>query len=349
MSDTEQKKSLRIALDAMGGDFAPASEVQGAVKLFDNVQMQNMLEIVFVGDETKIKNALAKSDTSKIRYSIVHADDVITMDDEPTHALKKKKNSSIYIGTELLAQQKVDAFCSAGNTGAMLAASTLLLGRINGVSRPTIGSFFPNPKEHPTLLLDVGANIEVKAKYLYEFAVMGSIYANYMQGIPQPRVGLMNIGEEESKGTEVLHQTYQMLKESNLNFIGNVEGRDILNGECDVVICDGFTGNIILKFAESVYGLIKTKFKQYAKKGFLNKLALMMSAPAMKSVFKDFDYQQYGGVPVLGVNGVVIIGHGKSTPMAIQNMLLRAVEQVKQEINKKIEIALNPNVINNKV
>ncbi len=340
-------KTYKVALDAMGGDFAPTNEIQGAILAFDEKDVSGNLEIVFVGIESKIQAILDGLDKKNLKYSIVHADEVITMDDDPTAAIKKKKNSSLYIGLEMLANRSVDAFISACNTGAMLSTATVLLGRIKGVSRPTIGSFFPSQTENLTFVLDVGANVDVKARYLFEFAVMGSIYLNQMAGIQNPRVGLMNIGEEESKGSEILQQTYQMLKQSNLNFVGNVEGRDILNGSCDVVICDGFTGNVVLKFAESVYGLIKSKIKDYSKAGLKNKFMLMLSAPVFKKIFKDFDYQSYGGVPILGVNGVAIVGHGKSTPRAVKNMIIKALEQVRKDVNSKIENALNSNDITN--
>jgi len=341
--ENPQNRTLRIALDAMGGDFAPNNEIQGAVKVFDDPQFPENVEIVLIGKENEIKSALAHVDHKKVRYSIVHADEVITMDDEPTAAIKKKRNSSLYKGFDLLSKNEVDAFVSAGNTGAMLSTATVLLGRIKGVSRPTIGSFFPSQVDSPTIVLDVGANVDVKARYLYEFAVMGNIYMNQMRAIENPRIGLLNVGEEPSKGTELLQQTYQMLAESKMNFIGNVEGKDILNGACDVVVCDGYTGNAILKFAESVFTLIKFKLKEYMNSGLLPKIFLMISKPVLNTLFKGFDYQKYGGVPILGVNGVAIVGHGKSSPLAIQYMIMKAVEQVQKEVNKKIEAELSSN------
>lgn len=340
-----KKKFIRIAVDAMGGDFAPLNEVQGAIFAFQNKEPFTDFEIVLVGDEEKIKDAIKNYKPKKFNYSIVHAEDVVTMHDEPTFAVKKKKNSSLYKGIKLLSENYVDAFVSAGNTGATLSTATVLLGRIEGVSRPTIGSFFPTVGKFPTLVLDVGANIDVKPKYLYEFAVMGSIYFRSMFGIENPRVGLLNIGEEETKGSEILLATYKILKESSLNFIGNVEGRDVLLGTADVVVCDGLIGNIILKFAESVLGLFKTKVRNYSRKSIVNALKVLLLKPALRNMLKDMDYQQYGGVPLLGVNGVVIIGHGKSSPIAIQNMIFTAIEQVKKEINKKIERALNPSFV----
>jgi glycerol-3-phosphate acyltransferase PlsX len=338
---SRMNRPLRIALDAMGGDFAPQNEVQGAILAAQQLHRQNIpVEIVFVGKEKEIHSALAQQDTDRLVYSIVHADEIVTMDDDPTAVLKKKRNSSLFKGVELHSNGYVDAFVSAGNTGAVLSTATIVLGRVKGVSRPTIGSFLPTQLGNPVLLLDVGANIEGRPRFLYEFAVMGSIYSRQVLGVENPRIGLLNIGEEKTKGTENILQTYALLEESSLNFIGNVEGRDVLIGSADVVVCDGFVGNIVLKFAESMLGLLKAKIKDHARKGLLQKLGVMLMVPTLKSVLKDFDYQEYGGVPLLGVNGVVIIGHGKSSPKALKNMIVRSVEVVQKDINKKIENAL---------
>jgi glycerol-3-phosphate acyltransferase PlsX len=262
------------------------------------------------------------------------------MNDDPTDAIKNKKESSIYKGLEFHKSGKSDAFVSAGNTGAMLAVSTVLLGRVKGVSRPTIGSFFPSVSDLPVLVLDVGATIEPKAKYLYEFAVMGSIYYKEIIGKQNPSIGLLNVGEEEIKGTEIVKETYSLLKKSSLNFIGNVEGRDIFDSKSDIVICDGFVGNIVLKFAESFLGLLKSTIKDYSEKSLFNKVKVGIMVPVLKDILKTLDYQNYGGVPLLGVNGVSIIGHGKSSPIALENMILTAKEMVTAEINSKIEKAL---------
>lgn len=329
----------RIALDAMGGDNAPRTEIEGAVSALRRLGSE--IEIVFIGREDSIKSALAAIDTSGLSYSIVHADETVGMEEDPTSVFRKKKNSSLYRGLEMHAAGEVDAFVSAGNTGAVMSVATLLLGRIKGVSRPTIGSFMPNEHGTATLLLDVGANAEVRPKFLYEFAVMGSIYSRQIRGVEQPRVGLLNIGEEPSKGTEVVLQAYSELQNSKaIHFIGNVEGRDIFKGTADVVVCDGFTGNIVLKFAESMLGLLKSRLKSYASRGLLSKLAIALVVPTLKKVLKDLDYQEYGGVPLLGVRGVVIIGHGSSTPLAIQNMILVANEMVNKNVNQRIEEAL---------
>lgn len=339
---SEAKKLFKIALDAMGGDFAPKNEVLGAIEMFKDKPSSLDIEIVFVGDESAIRNVLNREkNISGLKYSIVHTTETVTMNDDPTEALKKKKNSSLYKGLELHANGLVDAFVSGGNTGATLSHATIILGRIKGVSRPTIGSFFPSVKDYPPLLLDVGANVDSKPHFLYEFAIMGSIYANQILKIDRPTVGLLNIGEEEKKGNELARQTYQLLKNSDLNFIGNVEGRDVLLHGADVIICDGFEGNIVLKFAESVLVTLKTKIKNFASKSLLNKLSVGIMLPTLKKILKGFDAQEYGGVPLLGVNGVVIIGHGSSSPKAIKYMLLKAVEIVERDVNKKIEDAIN--------
>ncbi|MBI3260180.1 MAG: phosphate acyltransferase PlsX [Ignavibacteriae bacterium] len=331
---------MRIALDAMGGDYAPDNEVQGAVLAAESVSSQTDLEVIFVGREQDIRASLSKIDSSKLRYSIVHADDIVGMADEASTVVKKKRNSSLFKGIELHADGKADGFVSTGNTGAVMSTATLVLGRVKGVSRPTIGSFFPTVNDRPALLVDAGANIDCKPRHLYEFAIMGSIYYSQILDVEFPKIGLLNVGEERTKGTEVVLQTYELLEQSPLNFIGNVEGRDILFGHADVFVCDGFTGNIILKFAESIIGVLKAKVKQHADKGFLEKLAVGAMAPTLRKILKEFDYQEYGGVPLLGVNGVAIIGHGKSSPKAIQNMIVRAVDVATKNVNGLIASTL---------
>lgn len=335
-------KPVRIALDAMGGDFAPLNEIQGAIAAAKILSSTTPVEIIFIGKEKEIRSALAQFDTSGLTYSFVNAEDVVTMDDEPSTVIKRKRGSSLYRGVELHANGYADAFVSAGNTGAVMATATLILGRINGVSRPTIGSFIPTTqKDRPTLVLDVGANIESKPRHLYEFAVMGSTYVTQIFGIEHPKVGLLNIGEEKTKGTEAVLQAFELLEQSSLNFIGNIEGRDILHGVADVVVCDGFVGNIVLKFAESVMVMLKAKLRSFAERSIFHKIAVGLSAITLKKIFKELDYQEYGGVPLLGVNGVVIIGHGKSSPKALQNMIIRAAEVIQKDVNRTIERTLN--------
>lgn len=340
--ELKANKPIKVALDAMGGDFAPENELLGAISVFDDPRCSKNLEIVILGDEAKIKNFLKDKELSKVKFSIVPTTQVITMHDDPTESLKTKKDSSLYRGAEMAANKEVDAFVSAGNTGAMLATSTVLMRRIKGVSRPSIATFMPSDNETPTLLIDAGANVDCKPRFLFEFAVMGSVYTKQILGLKAPRIGLLSIGEEDKKGNEQVREAHRMIKEDkNLNFIGNVEGKDVMSGACDVVVCDGFTGNVILKLAESFPKLVKSRFKQYADSSVKNKVLAASAMPALKSVFASFNYENYGGVPIIGVNGVSIVGHGKSSPIAIKNMILKAVETVEKQINAKIEIALS--------
>jgi glycerol-3-phosphate acyltransferase PlsX len=326
----------------MGGDFAPANEVLGAVAALR--ETGNRFEIVLIGKEDAVRSEIAKANGGDLPLSVVPANDVIDMHDSPVVALKQKPNSSLVVGIMLHKERKVDAFVSTGNTGAVTAASTLFLGRIPGVSRPTIAAIFPS-ETGPTLIVDAGAVTDCKPHFLYEFGVMGSIYSEYMFGKKNPRVGLLNVGEEETKGDELAKEAYAkfIAGKSKINFIGNIEGRDILKGKADVAVCDGFLGNVLLKFAESVPTFLKVKFRDYAAEGPLQKLLMGGLRNPLRKIFKDFDYQEFGGVPLLGVNGVTIIGHGSSTPKAIKNMILRAEEMVKRRINFHIEQSLREN------
>jgi len=325
---------LKIVVDAMGGDFAPANEVEGSLQA---LREHDGIEVILVGKEAAVR---AKHQSGSLPISIVDASEVITMEDSPTAALKQKRNSSLAIGMNLHKEGKADAFVSAGNTGAVLSASTLILGRIKGVSRPTIGAFFPS-ETGVCLLVDAGTNVDCRPQHLFEFAIMGSIYATKVFKYENPAVGLLNVGEEESKGNEAVREAYKLLKHSPLNFQGNVEGRDILRGKVRVVVCDGFVGNAILKFGESVPSFLKAKLRAYADESIFRKGVLGLVRGALKTVFKEMDYEEHGGVPVLGVNGVSIIGHGKSTPKAIKNMILKAVEIATADVNRHIEHMLS--------
>ncbi len=328
---------LRVVLDAMGGDHAPVNEVAGAVQSLR--QANNEFEVILVGKEREIRKELGAQGGQGLSCSVVNADEVITMDDAPTAALKQKKNSSLAVGMQLHKEGKADAFASVGNTGAVLSASTLILGRIRGVSRPTIGAFFPS-ETGVCLLVDAGTNVDCRAQHLYEFAIMGSIYAKRVFKYENPKVALLNVGEEKSKGTEVVQEAYKLLEASNLNFIGNVEGRDILKGRAQVVVCDGFVGNVVLKFGESIPAFLKSQLKQYAGGSVLRKFLIGMARGSLRASLRGMDYEEFGGVPVLGVNGVSIIGHGSSSPKAIKNMILKAVEVAKSQLNKYIEEAM---------
>jgi len=319
----------------MGGDFAPGHVIAGAVEALR--ASGGRFSVALVGPEETVRRALGRHSIPEDLLTVIHAPEVIEMEDSPMAALKAKKESSISVGLRAHREGSVQAFVSAGNTGAVLSASTLILGRLEGVGRPTIGALLPTAGGSPCLLLDAGANVDCKARHLFEFAVMGSVYLREVMGIQRPRVGLLNIGEEESKGGEVVLETFGLLRKSDLNFIGNIEGRDILSGGADVAVCDGFVGNALLKFGESVPSFLKARFTMYAQRSLKAKLIGLVARNSLRSVMRDMDYQEHGGVPVLGVRGVSIIGHGGSTPKAFKNMILRAEEMVTRDVHSRIQ------------
>lgn len=333
MNNSERCK---IIVDAMGGDYAPQNAVVGSIE----ASIENPgFDLFLVGKEKEILRVIADKNLNFDNSRIINAVEVIEMGDTPTEAIKKKPNSSIVVGARYVKEKKAHAFVSAGNTGAMMAASTLIMGRIPNVGRPTIGAEIPNI--HGTcFLFDVGAGKDAKPNHLFEYAVMGTIYARDLGGVANPKVGLLSMGEEDSKGNEVTTAAFKMLKESKLNFVGNVEGRDILTGKVDVVVCDGFIGNILLKFGESVPKLLKHLLKKTAQENFIDKIKIGLFKGTLKKALKDLDYQEHGGVPLLGVNGISIIGHGSSTPKAIKNMVFRAYDMYKKNLNQKIEESL---------
>ncbi len=334
MSNSDPKRSkCRIVVDAMGGDYAPQNAVIGAIAAFSE---SKDFELFLTGRRKEIKGVLNSNNISFNEENIIDADQVVGMSENPTNSLKLKPNSSIVVGANFVKDKKADAFVSAGNTGAVMAASTLIIGRIPGVGRPTIGQPMPNQTGISTLF-DVGASVDSKPKHLLEYAIMGSIFVEEMYGITNPKVGILSVGEEESKGNEVTLAAKELIKKTKLNFIGNVEGRDVLKGTVHVVVCDGFVGNILLKFGESVLDFLKFKFKEYAGKSLINKLKIGLVRNSMRDILKDFDYQEYGGVPLLGVNGISIIGHGSSTPKAVKNMVLKANEMYHRNLVDKIE------------
>jgi glycerol-3-phosphate acyltransferase PlsX len=331
------QNQIRIVVDAMGGDFAPANVVAGALDALK--ETDNRFKVIFVGPRDVIQQSLASVQHRNLSYDILHASQVIDMHDDAMAAVKQKKESSIAIGISAQKEGRADAFVSAGHTGAVMSASTLILGRLQGVSRPTIGTFLPTEKG-ACLLLDAGANVDCKPRHLLEFAIMGNSYSQKMLNLDNPTVGLLSIGEENSKGNDVTFESHRLLSKSKLNFIGNVEGGDILKGKADVVVCDGFVGNIVLKFAEGVLDILKWKFRDYASKNLGRKLKVGMMYGTLKNILQDFDYEKFGGVPLLGVDGISIIGHGKSTPKAIKNMILKAEEMVLKNINHSIKESL---------
>jgi glycerol-3-phosphate acyltransferase PlsX len=308
---------MNIGLDMMGGDFAPLETVKGAAEYLSGAGSD--VHLTLIGDEEQIKEHLKDHPIPTDRYSIVHAAEVIEMHEHPTKALKEKKQSSIAIGFHLLASGKTDAFISAGNTGAMMVGALFSIKTIEGVLRPAIGAYMPRQDGGLGLLVDVGLNADCKSENLNQFAVLGSLFAKHILNFENPKVGLMNLGEEEGKGNILAQATYPLLKENKqINFIGNVEGRDILVAKADVFVCDGFTGNIILKLAESIYDVNKSR-------------------NINDEYFNRFNFEQYGGVPVLGVSKPVIIGHGISHAMAFMNMIRIAQRMLETDLMGKIK------------
>jgi len=310
---------MKVALDVMGGDFAPRATIEGAIMALDAVDKGT--QIILIGIEEEIHSQLSALGANASAFHIIHAPEVVGMGEHPTKAISQKPKSSINTGFHLLKNKEIDALCGAGNTGAMLVGSLFSIKAIEGVLRPGIAGFIPKESGRFGIVLDVGANAECKAEVLAQFAVIGSLYAQYYQGIEKPKVGLMNLGEEEEKGTTVLQAAHGLIKaQSSINFVGNIEGRDVFNDKADVIICDGYTGNVILKMAETFYNLTN-------ERGFKHPF------------FSMFNYEEVGGSPILGVNGNVIIGHGSSSPKAIKNMILQGQGLVKSDITEKIKKA----------
>ncbi len=330
----------RVAIDAMGGDFAPFSIVAGAV--LAQKAYGDSIDLILVGDQTQIESELKNLNGTDLPIRIVHSSQVIGMAEEPAESIRKKPDSSIAVGLTMQKNGQCDAFISAGNTGACMAASLIILGRLPAVNRPAIGAFFPSERG-ATLVLDVGANSDCKAVNLYQFGLMGSIYYSQMLSNQNPKVGLLSIGEEKSKGNELTIASHKLLSAADLNFAGNIEGRDILKGKADVVICDGFVGNIILKFAESIDSFLGELVRRQVRVNLLARIGALLLQPAFKDLKKNLDSAEYGGAPLLGINGVSIICHGKSSPKAIMNAVGVARNMVQKGINRLIEERLAAN------
>ncbi len=321
---------MRIALDAMGSDRAPAIEVEGAIQALRSLDVD--FQLVFVGDREQIEREIqSHPDAPLERIEIVHAPKRIEMSEAPAHAVRRKRDSSIAIGLGLHERGEVDAFISAGSTGAVMAGSLMILGALPGVDRPPVGTILPTSRGH-TLLIDAGANVDTRPSQLLQFAHLGSIYARDLMGVEAPRVGLLNIGEEPEKGDEQAVQTYHLLSGSSLNFVGNIEGRDIIDHRCDVLVCDGFVGNILLKFYESVAGFILQLLNQE-----LSQADVQLD---LRRLYRILDYTEYGGAPLLGVNGVVIICHGGSPAKAVANAVRVAAQSVEHDIVTQIRSRL---------
>ncbi|TXI87743.1 MAG: phosphate acyltransferase PlsX [Crocinitomicaceae bacterium] len=312
---------MKIGIDILGGDFAPDANISGAI--LAQKELPQDATLVLIGDQEQILSGLLSYGANPEDFEIVHAPDIITMHDHPTRAIPQKPNSSIAVGFDMLASKAIQVFASTGNTGAMLVGSIYKINTIPGIIRPCITSVLPRIDGGNSILLDVGSNADCKADVLYQFAILGSLYSQNVYGNEKPKVALLNIGEEESKGNLLTIATYKLLKESDeINFIGNIEGRDIFSGTADVIVCDGFTGNVVLKEAEGIYSLMK-------KRGIKDEY------------FDRFNYENYGGTPILGVKGNVIIGHGISNDKAVKSMLKHAYEVAKSGLATKVNEAFN--------
>ncbi len=311
---------MKLGIDIMGGDFAPRETTLGAILAHN--ELPSDVELVLIGDENLIRPILKEKGVDENLFTIIHTTEVIGMGEHPTKALPQKPNSSIAIGFSLLKEGKLDAFSSAGNTGAMLVGAMFSVKVIPGILRPAITTVLPKEDGSVGILLDVGANADCKPEVLYQFGVLGSLFAEHVYNIKNPKVGILNIGEEEEKGNIATQAAHALMKDTkDYNFVGNIEGRDLFNDKVDVIVCDGFTGNVVLKLAESFYSMIKSR-------------------NVKDQYFDRFDYESYGGMPVLGVNSTVIIGHGISNAKAIKNMILLSKEVAEAKLSEKIKNAL---------
>jgi glycerol-3-phosphate acyltransferase PlsX len=328
----------RIVLDAMGGDHAPEVPVTGAISAL--AELGGDFELVLVGDEARIRTLLHGREYPSERLHIHHAPESIGMDEAPMAALRRKRRSSIQLGLELQAAGEADAFVSAGHTGVVMAASLTTLGRIEGIPRPAIVTIFPT-QELPCIVLDVGANVDPRPDHMVQFAIMGHVCAREVLGRERPRVGLLSIGKEAGKGNDLTVTVHDLLLESGLDFIGNVEGRDVLSGAADVVVTDGFTGNVVLKFAESFLDFLTDAVSDEIQRRPLARLGAILMTPALRSVKRRIDYSEYGGAPLLGVDGVVIIAHGGSDPKAVRNAIRVALRAADRELHHRIARAVS--------
>ncbi|HHT9110059.1 MAG TPA: phosphate acyltransferase PlsX [Candidatus Brocadiaceae bacterium] len=323
---------MRIAVDAMGGDNAPYETVKGAVLA---AQQFPDSEIILVGDESAVRRELSSYRATPKNIVINHAPEVVGMEDPATYSIRQKTNSSITRSVELVAKGGADAVVSAGHTGAAVAAATLHLRTLKGVRRPGIAAAMPT-KHGVCLIIDIGANIACKPIHLFQYGVMATVYSKYVFGITNPRIGLLNIGEEDAKGNDLAKETFALLSNSQVNFMGNVEGREIFDGKADIVVCDGFVGNVLVKFAEGLAMSLLSTIKSEAMKSFQAKIGLYLCKPAFQTLKAKMDFAEYGGVPLLGVNGSCIISHGRSDSRAIRNAIRVALQLTQNKVNEQI-------------
>lgn len=327
-------KTIKVVVDAMGGDNAPEAPVKGAVEALNEVPGIN---IILAGRTEEIKKELDKYTYDNGRISIVHADDIIGFDEPPVMAIRKKKNSSIVVGMNLVKHGDADAFVSAGSTGAILVGGQFVVGRIKGVERSPLAPIIPTAKG-PALLIDCGANVDARASHLVQFAKMGSIYMQHVVGIKNPRVAIVNIGAEEEKGNMLVKETYPLLKEcTDINFTGSIEARDIPKGDADVIVCEAFVGNVILKLYEGLASTLIGKIKEGLMSSFQSKMGALLIKPALKKTLKQFDVSGQGGAPLLGLNGLVVKAHGSSGSLEIKQAIKQCIQFGEEKINEKIK------------
>jgi glycerol-3-phosphate acyltransferase PlsX len=325
----------RIAVDAMGGDFGPHIVVPAAVKA-----AREGVAITLVGDEDSIRKELAANSAGGLDIDVVHTTQIVEMEDKPADALRRKRDSSIQVACRLVREGKADGVVSAGNSGATVACGMFVLGRIKGVQRPALASVMPTEK-NPVVLIDVGANVDSKPSHLLQFGLMADVLSRDVLGVEKPTVGLLSIGEEEGKGNAMVKDSFDLFRSSDLNFIGNVEGRDIFTGDVDVVVCDGFVGNIALKLSEGLAGSMNKIMKRELKSSLLSKLGAMLSMRAFKRFKKVVDYAEYGGAPLLGLKGLAVVCHGKSNPKAMTNAILMAATFVTNKAHEHLAAGLD--------
>jgi glycerol-3-phosphate acyltransferase PlsX len=328
---------ITIAVDAMGGDHAPRPEVEGSVL----AAKEYGVRVLLVGQPNLIRAELAKHSRPTLPLGVIAASEVITMEDHPAQAFRRKKDSSVHVGARLVKEGEADALVSAGNTGAVMTTAKFIMGTLPSVDRVALAAPFPNAKGGVSVLLDVGANVDSKPEHLLQFGVMGEIYCRLTFGSRKPRVGLLSIGEEQSKGNELTRAVYERLKDLPVHFVGNVEGNDLFSGKVDVIVCDGFVGNIALKICEGLAMEI-VKFLRKTYKGSLaSQVGYLLSRGALKGIKRTMDYSEYGGAPLLGVRGVCVISHGKSNANAIKNAIRVAAGLARARVNEKIEQELS--------
>jgi glycerol-3-phosphate acyltransferase PlsX len=330
---------MKIAVDAMGGDHGPAVVVEGAVAAVREFGSS----VVLVGDQPAVESELARLGAASLGLEVRHASEVVGMAESPSLALRRKRDSSLRVAAELVRDGKAAAFISAGNTGAAMAISMFVIGVLRGIDRPAIAAVLPSLRGF-SVLIDAGANVTPKPWHLFQFALMGHVYARDILGLERPRVGLLSVGEEEGKGNDLTREAYDLLKESRLHFIGNIEGRDIYNGNCDVIVTDGFTGNVALKISESLAEMVGAMIKEELTRDLRSKVGAALAVPAFTRFRKRVDYTEMGGAPLLGIDGAAIVCHGASPVKAIKNAVRVAAEWAKAGLNEHIKAALEAEI-----